>query len=226
MPQRSPASPVAPVAGHADAFGVRLKTWRRHNMMKQSALAQQLGVSQPAIARWEAGQDMPSAAHLARLRALMTATLRDELALERLFIARQAAIRALFDCDGIGLVAASQGFRDIWPGCGELVGVPLGDHLVGAMRGFVDDGPLGCALRDGAVGLVSGISSRNTDLPMDEAVHHRWHVCFRRFGPRLLADMVYEPCPPDLPTGITDIVHIDALGAGTDPAPASKDSLP
>lgn len=224
MPHGSPAFRVASAAGCADAFGTRLKTWRRHNMMKQSALAQQLGVSQPAIARWECGLDMPSATHLARLQALMTATQRDELALERLFIARQAAMRAMFDCDGIGLVAASQGFRDIWPGCGELIGVPLGDHLVGAMRRFVDDGALGRAVREGAVGLVSGVSSRNTDLPIDAAVHHRWHVCFRRFGPRLLADMVYEPCAPDVPTGITDIVHIDALGVGT--GPATKDSMP
>lgn len=196
----------------ANHFGSRLRTWRRHNDLKQAALAQMLGVSQAAVARWERGLDMPSSERLARLRTLMAGNLRDELALERLFIGRQAAIRALFDVDGVRMVATSAGFRDLWPDFCAFIDQPMADRLVGEFQALLQDGDLGHHIRNGTLGLISGISDRHTDLQVDTAIRHRWHVCFRRHGARTLADVVYEACAPDLAPGITDIVHLDPDG--------------
>lgn len=193
-------------------FGGQLRAWRRHRNLKQAALAEMLGVSQPAVARWERGLDMPSPARLSRLQALMAGSMRDELALERLFVGRQQAIRAMFDVDGVRMVATSAGFRDIWPDFSAFTERPMMDHLVGEFRNLVHDHELGYQVRDGSLGLISGISDRHTDFQVDLAIRHRWHVCFRRYGPRILADVVYEACDPGLALGITDIVRLDELG--------------
>jgi transcriptional regulator with XRE-family HTH domain len=196
----------------AERFGARLKAWRRVQGLKQAALADRLGVSQPAVARWERGLDLPAPARLVRLQELMAGAMRDELALDRLFISRQAAIRALIDCDGIRLEAFSIGFGGIWPTSSALLGMPLVDQLVDEASHLVHDAELSHGMRTGSLCLASGISDRHLDLPIDISVRHRWHICFRRYGARMLADMVYEPCASDLPLGITDLVRIDAVG--------------
>jgi len=200
--------------GGADAnhFGGRLRTWRRHNNLKQAALAQMLGVSQAAVARWERGLDMPGPERFARLRTLMSGAMRDEFALERLFVSRQSAIRALYDVDGVRLVATSAGFRHFWPDFSAFQDLPMADHMIGESRAMLRDGALGYHIRNGTLGLISGVSDRHTDMQVDTAVRHRWHVCFRRHGARTLADMVYEACDPGLALGITDIVHLDQDG--------------
>lgn len=200
---------------HADPvacrFGRRLRTWRRQNDLKQAALAQTLGVSQAAVARWERGLDMPAPERLGRLRTLMAGATHDELALERLFVSRQSAIRGLYDLDGVRLVATSAGFRDLWPDFSTLMERPMADHLIGELGGMVHGGDLGHDLRKGTLALVSGISERHTDLEVDHAIRHRWHVCFRRYGARTVADVVYEACAPDSPVGIIDVIRLDEL---------------
>ena len=203
---------TAAEAGAAARFGARLKAWRRASGLKQAALAERLGVSQPAVAYWERGLGLPAPARLERLQALMAGAIRDELLLDRLFIGRQAAIRALLDCDGVRLVATSAGFRRIWPSSSALLGVAMIDHLVDEASRLLHDEELASGIRAGRLCLASGVSDRHIDLPLDIAIRHRWHICFRRYGARMLADIVYEPCAPELPPGITDLVHVDALG--------------
>lgn len=196
----------------AERFGARLKAWRRVHGVKQAALAYRLGVTQPAVARWERGLDLPAPARLKQLQEMMAGAMRDELALDRLFIGRQSAIRALVDCDGVRMVATSAGFQSIWPTSSMLLDIPMIDCLVGEASHLIHDEALSRDIRKGSLGLVSGVSDRHLDLPIDIAIRHRWHICFRRYGARMLADMVYEPCSADLPQGITDLVHVDALG--------------
>jgi transcriptional regulator with XRE-family HTH domain len=196
----------------AERFGARLKAWRRAQGLKQAALAERLGVSQPAVARWERGLDLPAPARLARLQELMAGAMRDELTLDRLFISRQSAIRALIDCDGLRMVAFSAGFSSIWPTSSALLDIPLMDHLVDEACHLIHDAELSHGRRTGSLCLASGISDRHLDLPIDVSIRHRWHICFRRYGARMLADMVYEPCASDLPVGITDLVQVDAAG--------------
>jgi len=92
-------------------FSRRLKIWRRLNAIKQDRLADLVGVSQATISFWENGRDVPSPANMRRLNVIMAESSRDELLIDRLFVQRQAGIRALLDFDGIHLVGASQGFR-------------------------------------------------------------------------------------------------------------------
>jgi DNA-binding XRE family transcriptional regulator len=51
----------------ANAVAIRVIRYRADNGLSQTALARQLGMSQPAIARLEAGDHEPSLAMLARL---------------------------------------------------------------------------------------------------------------------------------------------------------------
>lgn len=197
-------------SGEGRAFARQLRLWRHLNGLKQRALADMLGVSQTAISFWESGRDVPNPAQVAQIAALMTKTGRDEVAIERAFVARQSAVRALFDLDGIRLLASSQGFRSLWPLNADLEGRRLGDHLVNEARTLAFDDDLRHAIHEGTLGLASGISLRQTDLDLDRTLLHRWHICFRRAGHRRLIDIVYEPCDADLAPGITDLVYLDA----------------
>lgn len=193
------------------AFAAQLRQWRRMNIIKQAALAELIGVSQPTVARWERGKDIPSTIHMKRLQDLMARTMRDDLTLDRLFISRQSAVRTFVDFDGLRTLAVSDGFRKLWPACSAIIGVPFIDHLVNESRKLYDDDDIRHAIRIGSLGLASGVSERHLDLPLDSAVRHRWHYCFRHHGARILVDVVYEPCEPDAAVGIMDLVHLETL---------------
>jgi transcriptional regulator with XRE-family HTH domain len=208
--KESPAIPDA-AARLGEPFATRLKSWRRLNNLTQAALGQMLGVSQPAVARWESGLDQPSAERLGHIRSLMAGAMRNELAIERLFIRRQAAMRALFDYDGVKLLEMSEGFRNIWPDFSTMVGVAMADHVIGEVQQLVANPDIDKQIRTGGIGIISGVSYRHTDYQLDTAIRHRWHMCFRRFGGRSIADIVYELCGQDEANGVTDIIYLDAL---------------
>ncbi|QTL02181.1 helix-turn-helix transcriptional regulator [Aquabacter sp. L1I39] len=193
------------------AFAARLRTWRRINGIKQATLAEMVGVSQTVVSLWENGHDIPSPERLARLETIMADTARDELAVERLFVERQGGIRALFDVDGVRLLAVSRGFRDLWPKTGDLKGSFLIDYLVNEARRLASDEKYAQAILSGELVLASGHSHRMTNLDIDEMVPHRWHMCFRRFGPRTIVDVVYEPSEGACGPGIDDLVYLDDL---------------
>ena len=85
------------------------------------------------------------------------------------------------------------------------------DDLINELAITVSDHALNQQLVRGEIVLMSGVSERHLALDTDVAFHHQWHVCFKRSGVRLLAEMTYEPCPSDISVGITDIVTLDAL---------------
>ncbi len=194
-----------------DRLTSRMKTWRRLNSIKQETLAAQLGVSQAAISRWENGLDQPSPAHLKQLRNLLAQTVRDEFQLQRQFIMRQRTVRMLCDMDGVRMLGVSHGFSALWPESGALIERRLADDLVGETRPFSFDVALVQAIAGGSLCIASGISDRHIGLQIDRAVRHGWHICFRHYGARVIADMIYEPCDPDEPVGIRDLLHIDEL---------------
>ena len=196
---------------HVPRLAATLRVWRRQNNLKQAALAQLVGVSQAAVARWESGADSPSPGHLARLRDLMAQSMRDEFIVQKLFVARQSAIRSFIDFEDMRMVAVSEGFRQLWPESSALLDVPLRDQLVNEAHLIANDPGLRRQILAGGIGLISGASTRQMQLEIDTAIRHRWHICFRRFGLRTYADMVYEPCPQDVAPGISEIVRLDHL---------------
>lgn len=180
--------------------------------MKQAGLASLLGVSQPTITRWERGLDFPSPARMDQIRDMMAGAQRDELALERLLIERQSTIRTVLDMDGMKLSAVSEGYRRLWPEFSTLIGVPLEEALINETRTILDDEDLMARIRQGSVGLISGVSERHFAFEMDTAVTHRWHICFRRYGRALYADIMFEPCGENASTGVHDRIDFDAFG--------------
>jgi transcriptional regulator with XRE-family HTH domain len=201
-------------------FGAKLRTWRRQNNLKQASLAHQLGVSQPAIARWEKGVDMPSPAMTARIHDLMAQSSNRELAMQKILTERTGSIRALFDFEDMRLLAVSSGFREVWPEFSEYQGISLRDDLVNEVAVVSNDRHLRKQILEGSVGLITGVSVRHTRLQVDTSVRHKWHASFRRFGPRVYVDMLYESCAQDLSPGLIDIVRYDEgpdliIGEGT-----------
>lgn len=189
----------------------KLKAWRRQNGIKQIALAEMLGVSQTAVSFWENGRDKPAPAVMARIKDLMAGSIRNEVMLEKAFTQRQPGLMAVFDFDGTRLLAPSKGFRALWPQVAELEGQFMADHLVDEARTLIFDDDLSYAIASGSLGMVGGVSMRQTDLAFDPVVQHRWHICFRRYGHMTLMSMSYEPCDGDEQAGITDIIHLDDL---------------
>lgn len=196
--------------GHG-AFGARLRAWRRMNGIKQAALAEWLGVSQTAISIWENGYDLPATDRLARIESLMAKAASSELAVERLFVERQEGVRALFDTDGTRLLAVSRGYRTLWPQTAELQGSFFVEYLVNEAQHITTDPSLAQAILSGDLVLASGYSQRMTSLELDEMVPHRWHACFRRYGARIIVDVVTEPGDAPRETGIDDLVYLDEI---------------
>lgn len=71
------------IRGDAEAWGAQLRRFRRLRAIKQNALAEQLGVDQATVSRWESGRQIPDLGMQRRLRALMRgAGPRDEVLLK------------------------------------------------------------------------------------------------------------------------------------------------
>jgi transcriptional regulator with XRE-family HTH domain len=196
------------------SFAFRIRRWRRANGIKQSALAATLNVSQAAVSRWENGVDCPSMAVLRKITDLIADGIRDELATERRFIERLSSAEAIFDLDGIRLEATSAGLKRLWPNFSRLVGYRIADRLIAESRIVLDDSSLRRDILRGDVTIVSGITTRHTDLELDQAAKHRWISRIRIDGARAYARLVYEPCDPDLPQGIEDVFRPDDVAAG------------
>jgi transcriptional regulator with XRE-family HTH domain len=193
-----------------DQFGKQLRLWRRANKIKQHTLALELGVTQAAVSRWEGGIDRPSPLIMNQLNKIM-APIDLGLKLDMRVIERHAAVRGIFDCDRYQLITSSLGMKRVWPELCNKTDYSFADDLINELAITVSDHALNQQLVRGEIVLMSGVSERHLALDTDVAFHHQWHVCFKRSGVRLLAEMTYEPCPSDISVGITDIVTLDAL---------------
>jgi len=196
-------------------FGTDLTAWRKANAIKQEYLAQMLGVSQSAVSHWERGRDVPSAQTALRLQALMSKTSRDEMAIERASISRLAGLRALYDLDGVRLLARSQGFAALWPELATMSGAMLRDDLVGEAQQMLSDGDTISGILSGDIVMASGVSVNHVDTAVDLEVFykHRWHILFRKIGQRHVIDMSYESCAPDDAPRIEHLLRLDQIAA-------------
>lgn len=187
------------------AFAQRLRDWRRLSGIKQLALADMLGVSQAAVSYWETGRDKPSAELMRRIDDMIASSSVGEVTLERVFTERQPGVMALYDLDGIRFMAASRGYRALWPGMYQLQGKSLERHLVNESGLMLANQALRRDILSGKLALVSGVSDRHTDIMVDIAVRHEWNIRIRRFGPKTLLSISYDPCAETVPVGITEV---------------------
>ncbi|WP_371344811.1 helix-turn-helix domain-containing protein [Ancylobacter sp. IITR112] len=186
-------------------FALRLRSWRRLNGIKQSALADMLGVSQAAVSYWETGRDKPSPELMKRITDLLSGSELDEIVLERVFTERQPGVMALHDLDGIRLLAVSRGYRALWPGMSLLQGKAFEKHLVNESGQLQASEALWRDIESGHLALISGVSERHTDIIIDAAVRHEWTFRIRRFGAKILLSASYDPCAETVPVGITEV---------------------
>lgn len=186
----------------------RLKRWRRANLIKQSHLASSLGVSQQAVSAWERGDYLPSQAILGRLRTMMSSA--DPLKLDKIFLRNQSSIRSLIDTDGARLIEVSRGFEDLWNEFSVLKGKFLEEFLINEIL-LLTNHDFRLPILRGDIALISGVSERHLDIDMGPAFLHRWHICFRRYGHRVIAEMVFELADAGLAKGIEGIVRVDEL---------------
>lgn len=195
------------------SLGDRIRRWRRANGVKQTAFAATLNVSQAAVSRWENGIDCPSPAVLSKIKDLIARGNQDELLTERRFIERLSSAEAIFALDGISLEATSAGLRRLWPEFSRLIGSRIADRMIAETRIILDDTNLRKDILRGDVTILSGITTRHTDIELDTAAKHRWISRVRVDGARAYTRMVFEPCDPDLPQGIEDIFRPDDVAA-------------
>lgn len=193
------------------SFATDLKAWRKAIGLKQDALAHLLGVTQPAVSRWESGMDLPAPALLLRLRDMMCPSGPARRKIDAYVVNQHASLGAMFDLDGVKLLTTSQGLRRAWPKFSALPDLRLLDHLIGEAALMLHDNDIVREIKRGEIALVSAISDGHVSLPLDQAFRHRWHATFRSYGPMMVINMEYEPCEAEAVPGIEKVVRLADL---------------
>ncbi len=194
-------------------FPAALKSWRKAVGLKQDALAHLLGVTQPAISRWESGRDHPSVAVQLRLRDMMCPMGNARLKIDDFVLRQKSALEALFELDGVKLLSTSQGMQRAWPRFSALPDLRLLDHLIGEAAILLHDDDFVREIKRGEIALISAVSDSHVSLPLDSSFRHRWHATFHTYGPRVMIKMGYEPCAPDATVGIENVVRLEDVVA-------------
>jgi transcriptional regulator with XRE-family HTH domain len=108
-------------------IGLALRRFRRLNMVKQSAVAERLGVSQGCVSRWESGAHRPEAAQRDRIVQLIAASAGNDqdAGLKRLVEGSRRPVHLI--CDSTHrLLAASRSRAASWrTDLSELIGRSL-----------------------------------------------------------------------------------------------------
>lgn len=63
-------------------------------------------------------------------------------------------------------------------------------------------------IRQGTVGIVTGVSTRHVTLSDDTPIKHQWMLAFRRYAGRTVGEMVYRPCDLAKPEGVERVIRI------------------
>lgn len=185
----------------------RLREWRKANKIKQASLACELNVTQAAVSRWESGLDTPTPDKMARLLSLMKwNNVLTEI--DQQFIRGLESNHALFDFDGVKLLAASRGLQRFWPIFTTLTGTAFGDMLIGEAANVLADREITSQITRGRSMLITAISQRHLSMDIDMPVTHRWHARIRQANGNVLVEVAYEPSDPTLTPGIESIFGV------------------
>ncbi|ESW61679.1 MAG: hypothetical protein Q27BPR15_05305 [Rhodobacter sp. CACIA14H1] len=190
--------------------------WRVLHRLKQSALAEILGVSQATVSKWESGVSSPSTAMQHRLSDVMTGVHEGRLAIELACLAPQQQIKTLVRGTSVQLLGLSAGFKQLWPETSELLGKNIRDLLVNEAAAYCNEGDY---LREAVAGeilMVTGVSNRLLGVgdAVDASQRVRWHAIVRRIDGELIHEMIYEACEPDTATGFEKILRRSDVTSG------------
>jgi transcriptional regulator with XRE-family HTH domain len=195
--------------------GSDITRWRSLNRVKQSALADMVGVSQATVSKWERGTWEPTRAMALRLRDVMLGLHEGRLAAEIACLRPQQNIRALARGPRFQIVGVSEGFRRAWPQTSDLIGAETRRHLINEAAHYCDGSDYLREAADGELLMVSCVSSRILSLgdAPQEDLRLRWHAVIRHIDGELIHEMIYEPCAADTPIGFERLLRRSDISA-------------
>jgi len=184
---------------HED-FSRKLKLWRVQNGLNQQALATKLGVSQVTISRWEREIDAPTPRHMREITGLLDKwSLQHDLEIERIGISNLTTPRAIFDADGLKLLAWSGGFAQLWPKNHQgkkldyIEGRYLLDDLVNEVAQIVQNDETARNIGKGNIVAMSCVTNKSTMFEDNHSYIYRMHGVVRMLGSKSVIDVTYEP---------------------------------
>ena len=188
-----------------DDFGSKLKTWRVQHGWNQKALAAHLGVTQATVSRWERQIDTPAPRNLLEIRGILDRwSLQNVLEIERIGIAGLMTPRAIFDTDGLKLLAWSNGFAELWPKNHQgktlefLKDRYLVDELANETAQIIHDPETEYQIGKGNIIAISCVTQKSTEFEDDHPFAYRMHGTVRLLGSRRVIDLIYESVPLDM----------------------------
>ena len=196
--------------------GEEIARWRAIHRLKQSALADMLGVSQATVSKWESGVWMPSAAMAHRLGEVMTGVHEGKLAFELACLLPQQQIKTLVRGTSVQMLGISAGFKALWPETSELLGKNIRDLLVNEAATYCNEGDYFREAVAGEILMVTGVSNKLLGVgeAVDASQRVRWHAIVRRIDGELIHEMIYEQCAPDTSTGFEKILRRSDVVSG------------
>lgn len=189
--------------------GSDITRWRSANRVKQSALADMVGVSQATVSKWERGTWEPTRAVALRLRDIISGAHEGRLAAELACISPQRGLRALTRGTDFQILGVSDGFRQAWPQTCDLIGERTRKHLINEAAHYCEDRDYLREAADGELLMVTCVSSRILSLGEDPQEHLRlrWHAVVRHIDGELIHEMIYEPCEASTPIGFESVLR-------------------
>lgn len=112
-------------SGSLPLFGVRLKRVRTAVRLKQSGLAELLGVDQTTVSRWESGSHTPEPELQSIVFEKLLPYRSDDAALRRLVETSQDCIHLVDEATHVCLAYSVSRARDWRVGCKDMLGISL-----------------------------------------------------------------------------------------------------
>lgn len=183
--------------------------WRSVNRVKQSALAEMVGVSQATVSKWERGTWEPTRTLALRLRDIISSVHEGRLAVELSCIRPQQNLRALVRGADFQMLGVSDGFRHAWPETCNLIGERTRRHLINEAAQYCEDGDYLREAADGELLMVTCVSRRLLSIgeDLEDHLHVRWHAVVRHIDGELIHEVIYEPCDASTPIGFESVLR-------------------
>lgn len=198
-----------------------LRKWRKEVGMTQSDLAQQLGITQSIVSRWERGSEPISAAMAERLMGMILGSDRQSQLLKEAALLDHTSIgRALFDPDGLKYLAGSRGFRNVFPlthgghTVEILSGMNILDHLINEVANILHDDEVRYQLGHRQIVTMSCVTDRATRFEQEHGIRHRMQSVPRMMDGRIIIDVTYNACDTSTPLGCDGLITVDDILSG------------
>ena len=197
---------------HED-FGRKLKLWRVQHGLNQQAFATKLGVSQATVSRWEREKDVPTPRHIREIKGILDKwSLQHDLEIERIGISGLITPRAIYETDGLKLLAWSGGFAQLWPKNHQGKSLDymedryLLDDLTNETAQIIHDPDTEKHIAEGNIVAMSCVTNKSTRFEDDHAFTYRMHGTVRLLGSKRVIDVIYEPAGPEDRTRVEPIL--------------------